>query len=287
MLMSNSNIIVLLNGPPKVGKNFIGEGLLDHLGISTTHLALMDSAKYATLAAYGLMERGIDIETMEGIKDQPSEWLNGLTWRQALSDVAETFKILYGRDFWAKQMIGKIQTLELELAKANRSSKNGSGDRKTIIFITDPSFPEDIATFERYLPGRILLMRVHRGDRNFGKSSGYEQAYGVGTGKDVRNWLFSDKLPSVDLTNDGNEKQLKNDFLTHLLPFVDLNTFSTERNNKILLLIKGSKKFQIEQTKKVEPFKKPYLIFWPELKTKQNGPTATIPQSEENLVESF
>jgi hypothetical protein len=264
MLDPAANPVLLLNGPPKVGKNFLPEVLLPNLNLRTTNMAITEDGKMATLHAFGLATRGYTFEDMEKIKDEPTPLLDGMTWRFAISNTVETFKVLYGRDFWAKAMVRKVKWLDRELLRTH-------GNKRVLICITDPSFPEDVETFERLMPKRTLLARVHRAGRSFNKLPAYQKAYGMGTGPDTRNWLFSRKLPSIDFINNGNEAEAQHDFIQHLRQYVDPRTLAIDRNDRLLSTMLIVRQFRIDQAHDLDPFPEPYQVYWPDI-MKHTGP---------------
>jgi len=258
LIHPNANPVILLNGPPRSGKNTVFQVLDGEFYV--IELALAESVAAATHAMFGLAEMEIEIEHMEADKDTPKQILGGISWRQAKINTGEIMKAVYGQGFWAQTVCRKIRELDLQL---KRSYKNNF-----LICVTDVGFPHEIEAFEKEIGKRSVLLRLHRTNLDFGKNPDYEQAYGRGTGKDSRNWVFSDVIPSFDLSNDGTLEDFRHDIVQTLKPVMHLRVCVQDRNSKAWNVMQLSKSFKAHDPAKIalQPFNKPYTIVTHEIK---------------------
>lgn len=90
--------LILLNGPPRVGKDTAARHLVERLG--AVRMGFADHLKLATHASYGLLDaegRPLPFDAFEAVKDQPREEFHGLTPRAAYIAHSERYqKPLHG-----------------------------------------------------------------------------------------------------------------------------------------------------------------------------------------------
>lgn len=93
--------IILLNGPPRCGKDTAAEFLLANI-IGSRHLKFAEPLKRAVPAMYGLKPRQWK-DLYENHKDEPTPALLGLSPRQAMISASEDWmKPLHGEDVFGK-----------------------------------------------------------------------------------------------------------------------------------------------------------------------------------------
>ena len=153
--------IIIINGPPGVGKDTIANALdaqhgvmhmrvKDELYINTYNLFLK------TMIPRDIRQRGIPINafvnacTDRELKEKPMAWLNGLSPREALIFTSEkVFKPVLGDDYYGKAAARRADTV----------LRNITAGVKNIVF-SDGGFRgevEPIATRHD-----VLLVRLHR-----------------------------------------------------------------------------------------------------------------------------
>lgn len=143
---------ILLNGPPRSGKDTIGEMLVKHLPVPS-----IDLMKFADPIRWFLRETfGVDIER-DG-KDQPHPKLHGKTPRQAAIQYSEGFcKPLFGVGYFgevAKRML-----------------------RRDVTVFTDSGFRHEAEV----LPVPCLQVLIYRNGHNFvGDSRSYWHSDRIG-----------------------------------------------------------------------------------------------------------
>ena len=152
--------IIILNGPPGVGKDTIANALeaqhgvmhmrvKDELYINTYNLFLK------TMIPRDIRQRGIPINafvnacTDRELKEKPMKWLNGLSPREALIFTSEkVFKPVLGNDYY-----GKAAALRADLFLKKLSST------RCIVF-SDGGFREEVEAIASCHD--VLLVRLHR-----------------------------------------------------------------------------------------------------------------------------
>lgn len=142
-----TRLVVVLNGPPCSGKNYITDQLIKHLAISDiTSEELMfktglykETAKQYFMPYYGF----VDLATNRTTKDLPNERLGGISPRDALINVSENYiKPLLGKDYFAKELLENIKD-------------------KDVYIISDGGFKEEIQTLiDSPKISRLLLVQL-------------------------------------------------------------------------------------------------------------------------------
>lgn len=160
--------IVLLNGPPKSGKDLAGQ-IINELCDGRAYVTKFAKVlKERAHALYGLWSTDQDFESgplphyhFEQSKDVPTALLLGLTPRQVYIEVSERhFKRLHG-----EEVFGEI--LAYEIAGCER--------RDRLVVVTDSGFEAEARPLiKRFGEGRIILIRLHREGCSFeGDSRSY------------------------------------------------------------------------------------------------------------------
>lgn len=94
--------IILLNGPPRSGKDTAGNHIMDRFG--ATRASFADELKTRTHGLYGI--RGVSPLHFEDVKDQPLPEFLGLTPRQAYINTSELLlKQAHGKDVMGRLLL--------------------------------------------------------------------------------------------------------------------------------------------------------------------------------------
>lgn len=153
--------IVLLNGPPRSGKDALGRRIVD-LAVrerGTCGVAVVKFAhvlKQAVHRAFDL--QGIDPEAFDDRKDLPSEAFHGTTPRLAYIQFSEQFaKPLFGRRYFGERLADALSPHKDDLAAA---------------LVTDSGFVEEAqALVDRFGVENVVLVRLSRPGASFAGDS--------------------------------------------------------------------------------------------------------------------
>ena len=154
-------MIILLNGPPRCGKDTVA-GVIAHRH-GAYHTKFARRLKEDTHALYGMPEMAHD--AFEHCKDDPCSEFRGLTPRRAYIAVSEKLmKPLHG-----ERIYGEI------LCEAIRGHV---GERD--IVVSDSGFvPEALEVVDRFGADQVALVRIHRAGCTFASDSrGYIELLG-------------------------------------------------------------------------------------------------------------
>ncbi len=185
--------ILLINGPPKSGKDTLAR-MLENALMEDTSMPICHFERFSMpikRAFAGTMGIGIDNYgnvkgDWEDIKDQPHPLLIGKSYRQWQIDFSESFmKPLYGLDVFGRLFCARLSIYE------------GEWDRKyqlePVIVVPDSGFQIEIDSIKKYLPSASYkLIRLHRPGTNFNKDS--------------RSYL--DDPSAIDIHNNGSLQNL-------------------------------------------------------------------------------
>lgn len=183
--------ILLVNGPPRVGKDTLGELCVEHLFHEDGNVSIFVEKfarilKERTHALYGYSE--YEHDHFEKVKDEPCDEFYGVTPRKAYQSVSENLmKPLHGESIFGTLLADDIDDMAHEM-----------GSYPDLVVITDSGFhPEAREIIRRFHGGdNITLVRLHRKGCTFeGDTRGYID-------------LASEGVPGVDLTNDGPKEEL-------------------------------------------------------------------------------
>ena len=179
--------IILLNGPPRCGKD-------------TAQLAMPDSirmkfakpVKEGAHKAFGLMDA--DMDFFEDFKDKPLDEFFGATPRQVYISFSEDFMKKVTGD---KKVFGKL------LAKEIREFEDSVLEGGHTYMITDSGFRKEAeAIVEEFGAENVLLIRIYRGVLNFqGDSRSYIKLDDLGVKeKDIINMDIGDFKKTIKET---------------------------------------------------------------------------------------
>lgn len=165
--------IILLNGPPRCGKDFAGEILFRHYEYFPQKFAA--ELKYRTHCVYEIPH--LEADYFEDCKEDPCHEFLGLTPRQAYIAVSEQyFKPVHGTDIFGKFL---LETLQHYPSVDNH-------------VITDSGFVEEAQVLiDHYGADAVTLVRIHREGCNFSNDS--------------RSYLELPGVRTIDIVNDGTE----------------------------------------------------------------------------------
>tara|TARA_R110002167_G_scaffold143958_2_gene333704 strand:- start:50251 stop:50826 length:576 start_codon:yes stop_codon:yes gene_type:complete len=151
--------IILLNGPPRAGKDYAGAALLEMLPAGTPILKFAQELKERTHALYRLVDAFGNLcphDHFEDRKDDQLEEFEGITPRQAYIAVSEELiKPLHGQRIFGEWLARRIDQLEVGT-----------------VVITDSGFvPEAEVLVEKFGAENCLLARIHRKGYTFAGDS--------------------------------------------------------------------------------------------------------------------
>ncbi len=160
-------MIILLNGPPRTGKDSVARHLASTL--SFRHLKFATPLKAMTHAMYGIYYGS---EAFDSVKDIKSPFFLGDTPRNAYIEVSEKMvKPVKGKDFFGRVALSTIE--REKICGCNR------------IVFSDCGFAEEVKCLRHLQP---ILIRLHRAGHNFAGDS--------------RDYIYDDNMPSIDLSGD-------------------------------------------------------------------------------------
>jgi hypothetical protein len=162
--------IVLVNGPPRSGKDTLASELSRRLKYTPVKFA---SPLYNTVQAMFGLDPDLWAALYERYKEQPSPLLEGLSPRQAMIWVSEKIvKPTFGDSFYGRALYNRLVYFNISRA-----------------IVSDSGFQEEAGVLLHLLGKQaIRLIRLHRSGTSFhGDSRGY----------------ISLDVPCLDLVNDG------------------------------------------------------------------------------------
>lgn len=150
--MTNNNYVVLLNGPPGSGKDFIGKILSDEFGGVVRRFK--EELYEHTSDYYGVsFEWFVDIASDRILKEMPCELLGGISPRDALIHVSEDiYKPKYGSGYFGKKLAESLT--------------------EGITVVTDSGFMDEaLEVIKEVSKENVILIRLHRKGCNFDNDS--------------------------------------------------------------------------------------------------------------------
>ena len=149
----NQKMAVVFNGPPKSGKDFICDSLIDLSCNEFNHLRFKDKLFELVQCIYDIdKETFFKIYNNREMKDLPHPAFNMLSPRQAMIYVSEVvIKPRFGKNYF-----GKI---------AAKNMKHGMN------VFSDGGFIEELVPVYYESEGNLLIFRVHKDECNFSKDS--------------------------------------------------------------------------------------------------------------------
>lgn len=172
--------IVLFNGPPRSGKDTAANMLAQYLngipGVTAIRYSFARPLKETTHALYGMSH--LEYDTFEYSKDMISSDFFGLTPREAYIKVSEKMiKPVLGNTHWGKVFVNWANQLD---------------DDKTVFIISDCGFQEEIEPIKDISgPMNMFMVKMSR--------EGYDFS------KDSRSYINDPSIPSMEITNNGND----------------------------------------------------------------------------------
>lgn len=156
--------ILLVNGPPRSGKDTMG-GVLSRLArTKTKHVLDTKLAKALKEMAHDAFceVKGLSHDTFEDCKDVPQQRLGGRTWREVYIAFSEKLcKPLFGQDYWARLVLDEIDLNEQDYPL-------------DYVIITDCGFQVEVDSIVDWAGGRghtVVLLRMSREGCDFSKDS--------------------------------------------------------------------------------------------------------------------
>ena len=149
--------ILVLNGPPNVGKDTLADNLID-MDIEDWCKFSFKTQLYEETAEYFKidLQKFIFWASDRYIKETPVEELKGFTPRQAMIHVSENImKPRYGKDHYGKALLANIQSLE----------------HVNNIVIPDGGFEEEVKVLMDAYPDKVWIIQMTSPDCNFKNDS--------------------------------------------------------------------------------------------------------------------
>ncbi|QDP60612.1 MAG: putative deoxynucleotide monophosphate kinase [Prokaryotic dsDNA virus sp.] len=142
-------IVVCLNGPPRCGKDTIGEMFRQMTDKKVEVLKFAEPVKLAAHAVSTLLQGNREVMSMEhytDLKDEPNLDFFGATPRKAYISMSEDYcKMLFGSDIFGVAMVNKIKSLT---------------EVPDLVVITDCGFQEEVEVVSSCYDTRII--RIER-----------------------------------------------------------------------------------------------------------------------------
>lgn len=106
-------VVIVLNGPPNSGKDFLADGICKYYSLTHIYVAhrRFKTALWKATADdfYVNIKDFISLATDRRTKDLPNDMLGGLSPRQAMIKTSEEYiKPLFGNDFFGKALLDEI-----------------------------------------------------------------------------------------------------------------------------------------------------------------------------------
>lgn len=181
--------IILLNGPPRVGKDAAASILLDCLP-GSVHVKFAEPLRRALPALFGLSESTWR-DLYENHKDSPSEELLGFSVRNRMIWLSEeVMKPVYGQDIFGHIAVNQIRALEPET-----------------VVVSDCGFTSEVIPLMEWFGAKsICIVRLMR--------AGYTFA------GDSRNYVDVPDIAMMTVNNDATLLDLKTNLLATLSPWL-------------------------------------------------------------------
>jgi len=156
-----TKLVVILNGPPNSGKDFITRELIKHLvltDLTVDFLEFKTTLYRETASQYYIPYFDfVHLASNRATKDLPNERLGGLTPRQAMIETSENYiKPLYGKEFFAEALLERITN-------------------KDIYIIPDGGFKEEVqALIDSPKINKVMLVHLTAPGTSFAGDSRYQ-----------------------------------------------------------------------------------------------------------------
>jgi hypothetical protein len=173
MKLPNLEKIIIFNGPPRSGKDTAGQICKSFFGDRVTLVKFTTPIKNATHIEYGI---DCDPEQFEETKDTPNNLFNGLTPRQAYTNVSSDLKKKYGPYYVANLLACEVRKI-----------------KTPFIVNTDAGYDFEALTLQEILGcDNTLLIRIHREGKSFID--------------DCREMITLDGSQNIDIVNEDRDK---------------------------------------------------------------------------------
>lgn len=152
-----SKRILLLNGPPRSGKDTIGEMLCDFLGLDGLLEKFAAPIKHSIPHIYRLDRyEWANVMDSTRFKDEPDERLLGKTPREVQIALSESYlKPLHGKDVFGQMLLNRLKVCVTDN-----------------IIISDSGFKEEAEVLVKYYGAEnVRLWRIYRDGCDFGNDS--------------------------------------------------------------------------------------------------------------------
>lgn len=181
-------VVVLFNGPPGSGKDFIAKAMERKFFLRGKAMKFAAPLKRGVPAFYGLTKREFAaLDTYEA-KKKPADAFLGLTPRDPQIGMSERF----AKELHGKNVFGMLAVREMVKHRF-----------KNKFFFSDCGFPDEVSFMVQScqkMGYKVILIRIHRGGHTYeGDSRNYVYT------KDLNAWC-----PNFDVTNDGTEAFVRN-----------------------------------------------------------------------------
>lgn len=186
--------IILLNGPPRCGKDTAAELLLAHLPFPVAHVKFAEPLRQAIPAMFGL-GKGTWMRLYQHDKDVPSRLLKGMSPRQAMIWLSEdVMKPTFGYDIFGHLAINQIED-------ATKEPQNN-------IVLSDSGFTRETrCLIDRYGIENLLLLQMYRDGCTFANDS--------------REYIDIEGLNTSHIFNNGSLNDLKNTLVPTVCAWVN------------------------------------------------------------------
>lgn len=182
---------VLLNGPPRSGKDTASDPLRDLFGDLCESLKFTRPVKDLTHSNAGL---DVPHDHFEELKDTPLDEFGGRTPRQAYIETGTSLREKNGDDAVARMFVD----MAVKSASPVILNDDVGGDMEAETVAN--TFGDD----------RVLVIRVHREGRDFSN--------------DCRDWVRSDRLRIVDVENaEGMRREFQSAVIAVVQRFIEEN----------------------------------------------------------------
>nr|WP_250807968.1 hypothetical protein [Neorhizobium tomejilense] len=170
MTSSVEKIAILLNGPKYCGKDTAASAILEAFGNASALFRFTVPVKEETHRRYGL-DVAYDHYEDQNIKDAPLPEFGGLSPRQAYIKVGDELRAEHGPHIVTAMLCEKIRNSDVPIVV--NPDCGGDGEAEGIV--------------DELGHDRVIVFRIHK--------EGHDYA------GDSRNWVTSDKVRKIDITN--------------------------------------------------------------------------------------
>lgn len=184
-----AKVAILLNGPPRAGKDTAVEALAPLLGEEAEVLKFTQPVKDYTHRQAGLDCRH---DAYEEQKDAPLREFGGRTPRQAYIETSARLKAEHGPDIVCRMFVEAIKNSPARI-------------------ILNPDCGDDMEAehvAEALGYDSVLVVRIHRDGHDFSQ--------------DCRTWVRGTRFATVDVHNeDGRRREYESEVVAHALAFLE------------------------------------------------------------------